>query len=132
MTKTTYTLLNNYANFGQNVEQSLRFKLTGRLEKADNVPHDKGADCMGYQIKSARATVCKGTDIVAYIRQDKATAYIYGAKNGIAYIMTVEEYIEFITVFGTVTRESSKNGGAEKIRLKSESKALLEYLEARA
>ena len=132
MTKFHFTYLNNYTNHGQNAEQSIRYELTGKIEKADNLAHDKGADCMGYQIKSARATVCKGTDVVAYIEQDKATAYIYGTKDGIAYIMTVSEYIEFIAIFGTVTRESSKNGGAEKIRLKSESTAMLKYLEERA
>jgi hypothetical protein len=35
-------------------------------------------------------------------------------------------------MFGTVTRESAANGGAEKIRLKSESTALLAYLAERA
>ena len=131
MTKFQFTYLNNYTNHGQNAEQSVRYTLTGVIEKADNIAHDKGADCMHYQIKSARATICKGTDIKAYIEQDKATAFIYATKDGQAYIMTVEEYIEFVTVFGTVTRESSKNGGAEKIRLKSESVALLEYLNER-
>lgn len=132
MKKFAFTYLNNYTNHGQNAEQSIRYTLTGVIAKADNIEHSKDADCMGYQIKSARATVCKGTDIKAYIEQDKATAYIYATKDGQAYVMTVEEYVEFITVFGTVTRESTKNGGAEKIRLKSESVALLEYLEERA
>lgn len=131
MTKFQFTYLNNYTNHGQNAEQSVRYTLTGVIEKADNIAHDKGADCMHYQIKSARATICKGTDIKAYIEQDKATAFIYATKDGQAYVMTIEEYIEFVTVFGTVTRESSKNGGAEKIRLKSESVALLEYLNER-
>ena len=131
MTKFQFTYLNNYTNHGQNAEQSVRYTLTGVIEKADNIAHDKGADCMHYQIKSARATICKGTDIKAYIEQDKATAFIYATKDGQAYVMTIEEYIEFVTVFGTVTRESSKNGGAEKIRLKSESVALLEYLHER-
>ena len=45
--------------------------------------------------------------------------------------MTKTEYIEFVEVFGTVTRESTANGGAEKIRLKSESLALLAYLAER-
>lgn len=132
MTTFTFTYLNNYANHGQNAEQSIRYKLTGSIEKADNLAHNKGADCMGYQIKSARASVCKGTDIEAYIREDKAEAYIYATKEGVAYVMTVTEYIEFITVFGTVTRESTQNGGAEKIRLKSESTAMLKYLRERA
>ena len=132
MTKFYFDYLHNYANHGQDAEQSIRKVLTGEVAKADNLPHDQGADCMGYQIKSARATVCKGTDIVAYLATDCATEYIYGTNDGIAYIMNRTEYIEFVEIFGTVTRESTRNGGAEKIRLKSESVALLTYLKERA
>jgi hypothetical protein len=132
MKKFFFEYLNNYANHGQNAEQSIRLKLTGEVAKADNVAHDKGTDCLIYQIKSARATVCKGTDIKAYLATDCATEYIYGTNDGVAYVMSRTEYIEFVEVFGTVTRESSRNGGAEKIRLKSESVALLAYLAERA
>lgn len=132
MTKFFFEYLNNYTNHGQNAEQSVGYKLTGKIEKADNVPHDRGADRLHYQIKSARATVCKGTDIRAYLETDMATEYIYCTNNGIAYVMSRTEYIEFVEVFGTVTRESTRNGGAEKIRLKSESVALLAYLAERA
>ena len=132
MTKFSFEYLNNYRNHGQNAEQSVRNALTGEVVKADNLPHDKGGDCLGYQIKSARATVCKGLDLLAYLDTDGASEYIYATASGIAYIMTKAEYIEFVAVFGTVTRESSRNGGATKIRLKSESVALLTYLEERA
>ena len=132
MKKFFFEYLNNYANHGQNAEQSVRKTLTGETVKADNLPHNLGADCLGYQIKSARATVCKGRDLVAYLAEDKATAYIYATAEGIAYVMTRTEYIAFATEFGTLTRESSKNGGAEKIRLKAEGKALLAYLAERA
>lgn len=121
-----------YKNNGQHMEQWTRFTLTGEIAKADNLAHDLGADCLGYQIKSARATVCKGTDIRAYLATDKATEYIYATAEGVAYVMTRVEYIEFVEAFGTVTRESAANGGAEKIRLKSESVALLAYLAERA
>ena len=120
-----------YKNNGQHMEQWTRFTLTGETAKADNLAHDLGADCLGYQIKSARATVCKGTDIRAYLATDMATEYIYATAEGIAYVMNRTEYIEFVEVFGTITRESEKNGGAEKIRLKSESLALLTYLAER-
>jgi hypothetical protein len=46
--------------------------------------------------------------------------------------MSKIEYLEFCEKFTTVTRESSKNGGAEKMRLKSESKEMLEWLRAKA
>ena len=121
-----------YKNNGQHMEQWTRYTLTGEIAKADNLEHNAGTDCMTYQIKSARATVCKGTDIRAYLATDKATEYIYATATGTAYIMTRTEYIEFVEVFGTVTRESTSNGGAVKTRLKSESVALLAYLEQRA
>ena len=46
--------------------------------------------------------------------------------------MSRQEYIDFVKAFGIVTRESEKNGGAEKTRLKHESKEMLEWLEERA
>ena len=121
-----------YANNGQHMEQWTRYTLTGERAKADNLPHDMGTDCGCYQIKSARATVCKGRDLIAYLAEDKATAYIYATAEGVAYVMDKAEYIAFVAEFGTLTRESTKNGGAEKIRLKSESVALLAYLAERA
>lgn len=132
MKRFSFTYLNQYKNHGQNAEQSIRFELTGDICKADNLPHTDGADCLNYQIKSARATVCKGSDLDAYLLMDAATAYIYGTNDGQAYIMSCTEYKAFCTEFGTLTMESAKNGGATKIRLKSESKAMLDWLEARA
>ena len=123
--------ISDYTNGGQASQQWFAYTVTGERQKADNVPHDKGADVLHYQVKSARATVCKGTDIRAYLATDCATEYIYATADGIAYVMTKTEYIEFVEMFGTVTRESSRNGGAEKIRLKSESAALLTYLAVR-
>lgn len=129
MTKFNFTLLNNYKNNGQNVEQSIRFTLTGKIEKADNIAHNKSADCLNYQIKSARATVCKGRNLEAYLNEDASKAYIYGTLDGMAYIMNRQEYENFIKNFGTLTRESEKNGGGEKIRLGHETKKMREWLE---
>lgn len=122
-----------YANNGQEAERVFRFSYTGKLERADNVKHCDGADCDDIQIKSARATVCKGTDINAYLSTDKANRFAYVVKDmSIAYIMTKALYIEFVNAFATVTTESAKNGGATKLRLKSESRAMLEWLAERA
>lgn len=124
----TFNYLNNYKNHGQNAEQSVRFTLTGEICKADNVPHHMGSDVLNFQVKSARATVCKGTDIQAYLDMDASEAYIYADKQGTAYIMNRVEYTTFITLFGTQTRESSRNGGGAKIRLKDETKAMMAWL----
>lgn len=124
--------VSDYSNHGQALEQYARFALTGKRAKADNVAHDKGADCLHYQIKSARATVCKGRDLMGYLARDRATEYIYITRDRVGYVMGRVEWIEFCQQFGTLTRESEKNGGGEKIRLKSESRALLEWLMERA
>lgn len=128
MTKFHFTYLGNYKNHGQDAEQSVRFILTGEICKADNLAHHLGADCLNFQIKSARATVCNGTDLLGYLAMDAATAYIYATCDGTAYVMSKEEYIEFVTCFGVVDHASSKNGGADKLRLKHEGKAMLEWL----
>lgn len=121
-----------YKNNGQRLEQIARYNLTGEMLKADNKKATECGDCMGYQIKSARATICKGTDIKAHIDCDAAIGYMYVTAELVAYTMSKVEYLEFATTFATLTRESAKNGGAEKMRFKSESKAMLEWLRARA
>lgn len=120
-----------YTNNGQHLEQTFRFNLTGRIEKADNLAHDKGCDLFHYSIKSARATVCKGTDIEAYLATDKATEFVYVTKTLIAYIMNKAMYLEFVKLFATKTTESAKNGGGVKTRLKDETRAMVQWLEER-
>jgi hypothetical protein len=114
-----------YANNGQHLEQIYRFNKSGKICKADN---NKGADYEDIQIKSARATICKGTDLKKHIETDVANRYVYITKSLVAYEMSKSEYLEFTMKFAVVTRESAKNGGHEKMRLKSESKELLEWL----
>lgn len=118
-----------YANNGQHLEQLYRFNKSGKICKADNL---KGADYENVQIKSARATICKGTDLKSHVDNDVAEVYAYITKDLECYEMSKAEYIEFCEKFATVTRESSKNGGAFKMRLKSESKELIEWLKAKA
>ena len=124
----TFTYLDNYRNHGQNAEQSIRYALTGKILKADNLRFDEGADVLNFQIKSARATICKGTDLKAYLSLDASTAYIYATKDGIAYVMNRKEYENFVHMFGTVTIDSEKNGGAKKIRLGHETQKMLNWL----
>lgn len=123
--------ISHYKIKGQALEQEYRYYKTGIVVKADNVPAWEGCDIANASIKSARATVCKGTNLTAHLGADKATAFIYLTQTKIAYIMTKAEYKAFVEMFGTITRDSQKNGGAEKIRLKSESTALLAYLAER-
>lgn len=120
-----------YKNNGQHAEQVVKYNLLGTIEKADNTPYYKSGDINNLQIKSARATICKGLNLLEHLEKDKATSYGYVVKDfSKMFVMNRKEYVEFVTVFGTVTRESTKNGGATKIRLKSESRAMIEWLES--
>ena len=120
-----------YRNNGQHAQQRAENALLGTISKADNIPHTAGADFLHYQVKSARATICQGLDLARYLTEDKAKAFIYVAKTEWLYIMDKAEYIAFCLTFATATKESTKNGGHLKMRLGHETKALLDYLEAR-
>ena len=122
----------DYHNRGQALEQIFRYNVTGEKVKADNVRAEDGTDCLHYSIKSARATVCRGTDLTAYLDTDKATEWVYITKDLTAYIMNRTEWVAFIETFGTVTVESQKNGGHKKIRLGHETSKMIEWLASRA
>ena len=124
----TANFTREYKNNGQHLEQVFRYNLTGKIEKADNLKATESTDLLHYSIKSARATVCKGTDITSHLATDKATEFVYITANGIAYIMNRTEYTAFVETFGTVTTESAKNGGHKKIRLGHETAKMLEWL----
>ncbi len=122
-----------YKNNGQHAEQVMRFTLTGEICKADNLRHDLGGDVLDIQVKSAKASVCKGYDLDAYLAVDGASRYAYVTKDfETAYIMNRNEYKNFVENFGTKTRESQKNGGGEKIRLLDESERMINWLKERA
>ena len=128
-TITLATLDRQYKNNGQEAERIFRYTMTGEITKADNLAHNLGTDCLHYQVKSARATVCRGRDLATYLAEDKATEFAYVlADFSKAVIMSREEYTEFVNLFGTVTRESAKNGGYEKIRLGHETEKMREWL----
>ena len=120
-----------YKNKGQQAQVDYIYTMTGEVTKADNKPYTLGGDYEGTQIKSARASVCKGTDIERHVEEDGATEYAYVTEDRTAYIMNPFEYIEFVKTFATITRESDKNGGQVKLRLKSEGQSMLRYLAAR-
>lgn len=119
-----------YSNNGQHAEQVARFTLTGEIVKADNKPFTAGGDVLDIQVKSARATVCKGLDIKAHVELDGANRYGYVVADfSKMYIMTPDEWIEFVEKFAKPATESTKNGGGSKLRLPHESKAMREWLE---
>ena len=131
MTKITMKSITRvYKNNGQHAEQVFRFTLTGSVCKADNTPAEVSGDCGDIQVKSARATVCKGLDIDAYLAADAAERYAYVTKDfTTAYLMSKAEWKAFIVRFGAPCYESKENGGAVKIRIGRETKEVREWLE---
>lgn len=131
MKKATYAIdfTSQYKNNGQAKEQWLRYVLTGEIVKADNKPYYMGGDIGSIQVKSAKATACKGYDIQAYVNQDGATSYAYITKNYVVYHMSPAEWVKFVEMFSYRTYESAKNNGTPKMRLYDESKKMLNYLE---
>lgn len=120
-----------YKNNGQHAEQVFRFTLSGEIVKADNKPAEECGDYLDIQIKSAKATVCKGNDLKIYLELDAAKRYAYVTKDfSTAYIMSKNQWYEFCKEFGYTTKESEKNGGKVKIRLYDESKRMVEWLES--
>lgn len=123
------TIPRMYKNAGQHAEQTFRFAMTGEICRADHVPAWVSGDVGDIQVKSSRATICHGTDISAHLAMDAARRYAYvNADFTTAYIMTKDEYKTFASLFCTVTRESTKNGGAVKLRFKAENRAMREWL----
>lgn len=120
------TLKNN----GQACEQDLRYALTNRIERPDNRKGD--VDVLDIQIKSARATLCKGTDLEAYVYNNKANRFAYVTAERMVYIMSKDEFYLFAREFATVTTDSVANGGSKKMRLRYETPALLAWLESHA
>lgn len=126
------SITRTYTNKGQHAEQVMRYTLTGKIEKADNKPHTLGGDCLDIQIKTAKATVCKGFDLDKYLDMDGAKRYAYVlADFSKAVIMSRTEWTEFVNTFAYKAKESAKNGGGDKLRLLSESKRMIEWLTAR-
>ena len=58
--------------------------------------------------------------------------FAYVTADFTVYEMTLEEFKVFVYTFAKTERESEKNGGAMKIRLRKESLKMLKWLSARA
>lgn len=115
---------------GQALEQEYRYFKTGEVVKADNLPATRGCDLGNASIKSARATVCYGLDIRESLKTDKAEVFIYLTQDRYAHIMSREVYIDFVETFKTADYDSHTK--VPKLRLKRETKAMLDWLEQRA
>lgn len=135
----------DYANNGLHAQQVVAYTLLGERMKADNKPFTAGGDVGTMQVKSARATICKGSDIKAHVALDGATCYGYVTKSfDTLYVMTPSEYIEFVDRFAYIDHDSAtarkssnghggSNGGGAKLKLRTcaENKEMYKWFEER-
>ena len=121
-----------YKNNGQQAEIDLAYTLTGETRKADN--RKGGADVGIYQVKSFRATVCKGESLenilseyaeaerFAFVDRDEKTWYD----------LSKTEFLEFAQRFAQATTESKLNGGGKKFRLNQQFRQQREWLRSKS
>jgi len=108
--------------------------------------YDRASDLvvgnMEISVKSSGFTLMSGAlcegleefdDIWALYRSRvHSNTFVYVTEDFTAYMMNIEEFEEFVFTFCRTERESSKNGGAVKIRCRHESKKMVRWLAARA
>lgn len=135
------TNLNVSHNAGINAEQSLRYFLHGYTTAHDSRRFDEASDIDDISVKSARFTLAQGgllngSDLEAmvndYFSRVHSTEFDYVARDFTVYMMNAEEFREFLMTFCTVEHDSHKNGGKLKVRARSESKRMIEWLNERA
>ena len=61
-----------------------------------------------------------------------SNTFVYGAIDGRAFEMNMDEFKAFVYNFCYLDRESKKNGGKVKIKCRAESQKMLKWLEERA
>lgn len=142
MYKLFYTDVSTASNKGIRAEQNADFLFMGEVNmEHDNVPYNMGSDieALHISVKSSRFTLVSGKAMQAqdfegqlaeYMANTASTQVAYMAMNMVAYVMNMVEFEDFVRAFCKLEKDSSKNGGYNKIRCKHESKHMIEWLEA--
>lgn len=131
-------------NHGDFCEENFDYMLNGTISGKDSLPFDMASDVthmgVGYSVKSDHFTLVSArlvsgdnmADILdQYFARVHSTRWAYVGRNDMAYIMDMDEFRSFLEAFGTLERESSKNGGGLKVRCKAESRKMLDWLNER-
>lgn len=128
-----------YVNAGQHCEQMLAYTLTGEIRKANKEPFDKASDIpeLNLSVKSSHATLVSpsvlisdtySTQIDEFFDRTASTQFAYVSKEHIAYIMNKSEFRKFVYAFSYWDREATSHGHENKVRLRSESKKMIHWL----
>lgn len=141
---THYTIEHHefHTNNGINKERCLEYYLTGKPGKHDNLKWYEGSDIPEYNlsVKSAKFSLCSGGHLRGeslgemlddFFARVASTRFAYVTVTYEVYEMDKREFREFLEMFGTLSRESTSNGGKTKIKGKHESKAMLEWFALR-
>lgn len=107
-------------NKGEGVEWQVGYMETGTPSERNNRPASSGGDVLDWQVKSPKASLTG---------KDNCGGYIFGFVNEYYYQMSIKEFEEFVNEFGYVDIDSRTK--KQKIRIKSDSKKMRQWLEER-
>ena len=130
-------------NNGDNREWALCHYFGIERVKHDKTRYDKGSDVetgdLAISVKAAGFTLmhgnlCKGCNTFEgiwrrYYKRTHSNTWAYITKDWQCYIMDKKEFSKLIHTFCVINRESTKNGGHIKIKHRSETREMLEWLE---
>lgn len=136
----TATIERYYNNFGQHAEQAVAFTLTGEIRSHGKLPYDAGSDIPEYfmSVKSSKfslmsGNVCEAQDfegiVEEFFRKTASRYFAYVTQDMECFVMDVQEFRNFVHQFCILSRESTSNGGRNKVQMRKESKKVLRWLE---
>lgn len=137
--------VNTNKNRGTNKEWTLceyyGIHRTAHDSVAYNVGSDIEIDEMNISVKSSGATLmsgklsegCKTFEGIwrRYRKNVHSNTFVYVTNEFTAYFMNINEFSKFIHSFAYLDRESQKNGGQKKIKIRGESRKMVKWLEER-
>lgn len=145
---TTYTIEKlNHKNAGIAREWALCRHYMVTRTAHDSLPYDKGSDLdttdgKHISIKASGFTLmagslCEGRETFdgiwnLYESRVHSDTFAYVTADYTVYEMNIMEFKQFVYTFATTARESEKNGGAMKIRLRKETIKMLKWLANKA
>lgn len=130
----------NYKTFGQHAEQLLTYALTGEIRKADKVRFDMGSDIPEFHmsVKSSKFSLMAGSACESqtfegiceeFFAKVVSRQFAYITQDMVVYIMNIEQFRQFVYMFCGLERESQKNGGRYKVKMRAESRKTIAWLE---